>query len=75
MISVLLGLIVGAGIGYFIREFREQLKRIELGLRVFVKKREQQEAAEKKMSYAGPMTMQELNDMEEEAKIEALNLQ
>lgn len=70
---IALALIIGAIIGYFTREVREALKRIELTLKVLIARQKKEEQQEKKMTFASPMTMDEYREMEDDAKIQALN--
>lgn len=80
MFTILISLIpalTGFGCGYFVRELRNTLKRIEMALRVLVERKdkvEAQEVAKKKgMSFGTPMSMAELAEMEDEERIDALN--
>jgi hypothetical protein len=76
MIIILVGLI-GAATGFFSREIRETLKRIELALKVLVQRKDKVEAEEvakkKGMSFGSPMSMAELAEMEDEERIAAIN--
>jgi len=78
VLVVLVGLI-GACIGYFSREIRETLKRIELALKVLVQRKDKVEAQEvakrKGMSFGSPMSMSELAEMEESERLELFNSQ
>lgn len=80
MITTFIIILVGAlglCVGYFSREVRDYLKRIEKALKILVerqKREEAQEIAKKKgMSFGDPMSMAELADMEDEERIDALN--
>jgi len=61
--------------GFFTRELRDRLKRVETALRVLLERQKVEEEKEKKMGFATPMTMEELRNMEEEERINALNVQ
>lgn len=67
LISVGLGLIIG----YFFREIRETLRRIEKAIKRLMER--QPEEQKKNMSFGEPMSMQDLEEMEDEARINALN--
>lgn len=73
----LLSIAIGLAVGWFGREVREGLKRIEQALRILIQRKdkvEAQEIAQKKgMSFGGPMSMSELAELEEDERIEALN--
>lgn len=60
-------------VGFFSRELRDRLKRVESALRVLLVRQAKEEQKEKKMGYAEPMSMVEYNELEDEAKINALN--
>jgi len=72
-------LLIGVALGYFSRETKDALRRIELALKVLVNRQKQEEAQEiakkKGMSFGAPMSMAELADMEDEERIDALNAQ
>jgi hypothetical protein len=76
ILIVLVGLL-GLAIGYFSRETKETLRRIEAALKVLVQRKdkvEAQEIAKKKgMTFGSPMTMSELAEMEEQERIDVLN--
>lgn len=69
---------IALAVGYYARELKESLKRVELALKVLVNKRRQEEAQEiakkKGMSFGAPMTMEELAEMEDEERIAAINV-
>lgn len=73
---------VGIGIGYLTRELKEAIKRIELTLKVLIQRQQKQEEQEiieeakrKTMSFGEPMTMAELQEMTDEERIQAFNVQ
>lgn len=74
---IILSIVIGLAVGWFGREVREGLKRIEQALQVLIQRKdkvEAQEIAQKKgMSFGSPMTMSELAEMEEEERIAAVN--
>lgn len=77
MLTVLISIAIGLAVGWFGREVREGIKRIEQALRVLIERKDKVEAQEiaKKggMSFGGPMSMSELAEMEDEERLEALN--
>lgn len=80
MFTVFIIILVGAlglCVGWFGRETREYLKRIEKALKILVERQQHEEAQEiakkKGMSFGDPMSMAELADMEDEERIDALN--
>lgn len=77
MLSIILSIAIGLAVGWFGREVREYLKRIEQALKILIQRKdkvEAQEIAQKKgMSFGSPMTMSELAEMEEEERIAAVN--
>lgn len=75
--TVVLTLILGVAVGWFGREVREYLKRIEQALKILVQRKDKVEAQQiaKKagMSFGDTMSMSELAEMEDEERLEALN--
>lgn len=66
-------LIMGLAGGYFSREVRNMLKRIEMAVQMLYSREKTKEQKEKKMGLAEPMTMAEYMEMEEEDRLDALN--
>lgn len=70
---------IALGIGYYMRELKEIVARIEASVKLLIhrqQKEEAQEIAKKKgMSFGAPMTMAELAEMDEEDRIAAVNQQ
>lgn len=81
MIAILIVLVgfLGVLLGFYAREVREYLKRIEAAVKVLVERKDKVEAQEivkkKGMSFGAPMSMAELAEMEDEERIAAINSQ
>ena len=74
MFTALLFVFVGlssAILGYFTREAREALKRIELAVKILLQRKDKED--KKGMSFGDPLTIEEFNELEDEARINALN--